>query len=119
MKIWIGAQAPFVTLFLEIEPGHEYEEEVAMIIEEIIKQRHLGIKNEVGVYVTPSFPKLVYVLDENNIHATSKYRYHCSIEEQFSTTARLVDIYGTFIVSLPNPGKCSRASRLFCLLFLS
>ena len=70
-----NGQAPFVTLFLEIEPGHEYEEEVAMIIEEIINQRHLGIKNEVGVYVTPSFPKLVYVLDENNIHATSKYRY--------------------------------------------
>ena len=70
-----NGQAPFVTLFLEIEPGHEYEEEIAMIIEEIIKQRHLGIKNEVGVYVTPSFPKLVYVLDENNIHPTSKYRY--------------------------------------------
>src|SRR5574344_745812 len=70
-----NGQSPFVTLFLEIEPGHEYEEEVAMIIEEIIKQRQLGIKNEVGVYVTPSFPKLVYVLDENNIHATSKYRY--------------------------------------------
>ena len=70
-----NGQAPFVTLFLEIEPGHEYEEEVAMIIEEIIKQRHLGIKNEVGVYITPSFPKLVYVLDENNVHTTSKYRY--------------------------------------------
>ena len=53
-----NGQAPFVTLFLEIEPGHEYEEEVAMIIEEIIKQRHLGIKNEVGVYITPSFPNL-------------------------------------------------------------
>ena len=70
-----NGQAPFVTLFLEIEPGHEYEEEVAMIIEEIIKQRHLGIKNEVGVYITPSFPKLVYVLDENNVHVASKYRY--------------------------------------------
>ena len=67
-----NGQAPFVTLFLEIEPGHEYEEEVAMIIEEIIKQRHLGIKNEVGVYITPSFPKLVYVLDENNVHVASK-----------------------------------------------
>ena len=70
-----NGQAPFVTLFLEIEPGHEYEEEIAMIIEEIIKQRHLGIKNEVGVYITPSFPKLVYVLDENNVHVASKYRY--------------------------------------------
>ena len=75
MKIWIGAQAPFVTLFLEIEPGHEYEEEVAMIIHEIIKQRYQGIKNESGVYITPSFPKLVYVLDENNAPKDSKYRY--------------------------------------------
>ncbi len=70
-----NGQAPFVTLFLEIESGHEYEEEVALIIEEIIKQRIVGIKNEVGIYVTPSFPKLVYVLDENNIHATSKYKH--------------------------------------------
>lgn len=70
-----NGQAPFVTLFLEIEPGHKYEEEVAMIVHEIIKQRYLGIKNEVGVYVTPSFPKLVYVLDENNVHKISKYRY--------------------------------------------
>ena len=70
-----NGQAPFVTLFLEIEPGHEYEEEVAMIIDEILKQRYLGIKNEVGVYVTPSFPKLVYVLDENNLPKDSKYRY--------------------------------------------
>ena len=70
-----NGQAPFVTLFLEIEPGHEYEEEVAMIIHEIIKQRYQGIKNESGVYITPSFPKLVYVLDENNAPKDSKYRY--------------------------------------------
>ena len=69
-----NGQAPFVTLFLDIEQGHEYEEEVAMIVEEILKQRYLGIKNEVGVYVTPSFPKLIYVLDENNVYAPSKYR---------------------------------------------
>ena len=61
MKIWIGAQAPFVTLFLEIEPGHEYEEEVAMIIHEIIKQRYQSIKNESSIKITTSFPKLVYV----------------------------------------------------------
>ena len=70
-----NGQAPFVTLFLEIEDGHEYEKEIAAIIEEIINQRIVGIKNEVGVYVTPSFPKLVYVLDENNFHKMSKYRY--------------------------------------------
>lgn len=49
-------QSPFVTLFLNIEDGHEYEEEVAAIIHEIIKQRYIGIKNEKGVYITPSFP---------------------------------------------------------------
>lgn len=70
-----NGQAPFVTLFLEIEPGHEYEEEIALIVNEILKQRIVGIKNEQGVYVTPSFPKLVYVLDENNVHKCSKYRY--------------------------------------------
>ena len=70
-----NGQAPFVTLFLEIESGHEYEEEVGLIIEEIIKQRIIGIKNEKGVYITPSFPKLVYVLDENNVHTLSKYKH--------------------------------------------
>lgn len=61
-----NGQSPFVTLFLEIPEGDEYEEEIALIIEEILKQRIQGIKNEKGVYVTPSFPKLVYVLDEHN-----------------------------------------------------
>ncbi|HAU85114.1 MAG TPA: anaerobic ribonucleoside-triphosphate reductase [Lachnospiraceae bacterium] len=70
-----NGQSPFVTLFLEIEPGHEYEEEIAMIVNEILVQRHLGIKNEKGVYITPAFPKLVYVLDENNVPKDSKYRY--------------------------------------------
>ena len=70
-----NGQAPFVTLFMHIEEGSEYEEEVARIIEEILKQRIEGIKNEVGVYVTPAFPKLIYVLDENNIHKDSKYYY--------------------------------------------
>lgn len=70
-----NGQSPFVTLFLEIEPGHPYEEEVAMIVEEIIKQRYQGIKNEKGVYITPAFPKLVYVLDEHNCLRGGKYDY--------------------------------------------
>lgn len=70
-----NGQSPFVTLFLEIEPGHEYEDEIAMIVNEILIQRHLGIKNEKGIYVTPAFPKLIYVLDENNMPKNSKYRY--------------------------------------------
>ncbi|MGN1299514.1 MAG: anaerobic ribonucleoside-triphosphate reductase [Candidatus Scatovivens sp.] len=70
-----NGQSPFVTLFLHLEPDDEYIEENAMIIEEIIKQRYEGIKNEKGVYVTPAFPKLVYVLDEHNCLKGGKYDY--------------------------------------------
>ena len=70
-----NGQAPFVTLFMHMEDDFEYANELAMIIEEILKQRIQGIKNECGVYVTPAFPKLVYVLDENNVHKDSKYYY--------------------------------------------
>ncbi len=61
-----NGQAPFVTLFLQIDPEDEYVHENVMIIEEILRQRLQGIKNEEGVYITPAFPKLVYVLDECN-----------------------------------------------------
>lgn len=70
-----NGQSPFVTLFMYIKDGFEYEKEVSQIVEEIIKQRIQGIKNEKGVYITPAFPKLIYVLDENNIHQDSKYYY--------------------------------------------
>ena len=70
-----NGQSPFVTLFMNIEDGFEYEEEVAMIIEEILKQRLQGIKNEKGIFVTPAFPKLIYVLDENNNLEGGKYDY--------------------------------------------
>lgn len=70
-----NGQSPFVTLFLYLKPDDPYIEENAMIIEEILRQRYQGIKNEVGVYVTPAFPKLVYVLDENNCLKGGKYDY--------------------------------------------
>lgn len=70
-----NGQSPFVTLFMHIEDGYEYEDEVRRIVEEILKQRYVGIKNEVGVYITPAFPKLIYVLDENNVYPDSKYYY--------------------------------------------
>lgn len=70
-----NGQSPFVTLFMYLDEKDEYIEENAMIIEEILKQRYEGIKNEVGVYVTPAFPKLVYVLDENNCLKGGKYDY--------------------------------------------
>lgn len=70
-----NGQTPFVSLFLYISEDKEYEEETAMLIEEILKQRLLGMKNEDGVYVTPAFPKLLFVLDENNVPEDSKYHY--------------------------------------------
>ena len=70
-----NGQAPFVTLFLYLREDDPYIEENAMIIEEILNQRLLGIKNEVGVYITPAFPKLVYVLDKNNNLSGGKYDY--------------------------------------------
>ncbi|MBU5669337.1 anaerobic ribonucleoside-triphosphate reductase [Peptoniphilus sp. MSJ-1] len=74
-----NGQAPFVTLFMYLEDDDQYVDEVSMIIEEILKQRIQGIKNDTGVYVTPAFPKLIYVLDENNINKDSKYYYLTSL----------------------------------------
>ncbi len=70
-----NGQSPFVTLFLNLEKDDEYIEENAMIIEEILRQRLEGIKNEKGVFVTPAFPKLIYVLDEHNCLYGGKYDY--------------------------------------------
>ena len=70
-----NGQSPFVTLFMYLDEKDEYIDENALIIEEILKQRYEGIKNEKGVYVTPAFPKLIYVLDENNCLKGGKYDY--------------------------------------------
>ena len=70
-----NGQSPFVTIFMHIREDDEYVEENAMIIEEILRQRYQGIKNEKDVYVTPAFPKLVYVLDECNCLKGGKYDY--------------------------------------------
>ena len=70
-----NGQSPFVTLFMHIVEGDEYEKEVAQIIEEILKQRLQGIKNSEGHYITPAFPKLIYVLDECNNLSGGKYDY--------------------------------------------
>ena len=70
-----NGQSPFVTLFMHLKDDDKYIEENALVFEEIIRQRLEGIKNEKGVYVTPAFPKLVYVLDENNSLKGGKYDY--------------------------------------------
>ncbi len=70
-----NGQSSFVTLFMHLKDDDPYIKENAMIFEEVIKQRYEGMKNEKGIYVTPSFPKLVYVLDENNSLNGGKYDY--------------------------------------------
>ena len=70
-----NGQSPFVTLFLYLDENDEYIQENAQIIEEILRQRMEGIKNEKGIYVTPAFPKLIYVLDECNCLKGGKYDY--------------------------------------------
>lgn len=70
-----NGQSPFVTLFLNLQEGDPYLQENAMIVEEVLRQRLEGIKNEKGVYITPAFPKLVYVLDEHNCLKGGKYDY--------------------------------------------
>ena len=70
-----NGQSPFLSVFMYISEYPEYEKETAMLIEEMIRQRIEGMKNEVGVWITPAFPKLLYVTDENNIYEDSKYFY--------------------------------------------
>ncbi len=70
-----NGQSPFVTIFMYLDKNDEFIEENALIIEEILRQRLKGIKNEKGVYVTPAFPKLIYVLDEHNALKGGKYDY--------------------------------------------
>ena len=70
-----NGQSPFVTLFLNLQEDDPYVEENAMIIQEVLRQRLEGIKNEKGVFITPAFPKLVYVLDEHNCLKGGKYDY--------------------------------------------
>lgn len=89
-----NGQAPFITVFMYLDEAEEGQtrEDLAAIIEEMLKQRILGVKNEKGVYITPAFPKLIYVLDEDNIHETSKYFYLTQLAAK-CTAKRMVPDY--------------------------
>ena len=88
-----NGQSPFVTLFLNLDKDDPYIEENAMIIEEILNQRIEGIKNEKGVYVTPAFPKLIYVLDEHNCLKGGKYDYLTRLAVKCSAKRMYPDIF--------------------------
>ena len=89
-----NGQAPFITVFMYLDevPAGQTRDDLAVIVEEMLKQRVKGVKNEVGVYVTPAFPKLIYVLDEDNIHPDSKY-YHLTELAAQCTAKRMVPDY--------------------------
>ena len=87
-----NGQAPFLSVFMYLGETKEYKQELAMIIEEFLKQRIKGMKNKVGVYVTQAFPKLLYVLEEDNIHENSPYWYLTKLSAQ-CTAKRLVPDY--------------------------
>ena len=87
-----NGQAPFLSVCMYLGETEEYKEELAMIIEEMLIQRTQGMKNEKGVYITPAFPKLLYVLEEDNIRKDSKYYYLTELAAK-CTAKRLVPDY--------------------------
>lgn len=89
-----NGQAPFVTVFMYLNEARNEQEkyDLAMIIEETLNQRYIGVKNEKGVYVTPAFPKLIYVLEEDNIKEDSKYWYLTELAAK-CTAKRMVPDY--------------------------
>ncbi len=89
-----NGQAPFITVFMYIDEASEgtTRDDLAIIIEEMLNQRILGVKNEKGVYITPAFPKLIYVLEEDNIHKDSKYYYLTELAAK-CTAKRMVPDY--------------------------
>lgn len=87
-----NGQAPFLTVYMYINENKEYEKETALLVEEFLNQRIKGMKNEKGVYITPAFPKLIYVLDENNIEENSPY-WNLTVLAAKCTAKRMVPDY--------------------------
>ena len=89
-----NGQSPFITVFMYLGEARDAQTkaDLAMIIEEVLKQRIKGVKNEKGVWITPAFPKLIYVLEEDNIHESSKYYYLTRLAAK-CTAKRMVPDY--------------------------
>ena len=98
-----NGQAPFITVFMYLGEAKDEQEraDLAMIIEEVLEQRYKGVKNEKGVWITPAFPKLIYVLEEDNIHPDSKYYYLTKLSAK-CTAKRMVPDYISEKIMLKN-----------------
>ncbi len=101
----VNGQAPFLSVFMYLGETNEYKKELAMLIEEFLKQRIVGIKNETGVYITQEFPKLLYVLEEDNIKEDSKYFYLTELAAK-CTAKRMTPDYISEKVMLKLKGDC-------------
>ena len=96
-----NGQAPFLSVFMYLGETKEHKDELAMLIEEFLNQRVTSMKNEAGVYVTQAFPKLLYVLEEDNIHKDSKYHYLTELAAK-CTAKRMVPDYISEKIMLQN-----------------
>ena len=98
-----NGQAPFVTVFMYLNEARNEQEkaDLAMIIEETLNQRYQGVKNQSGVWITPAFPKLIYVLEEDNVTPDSKYYYLTKLAAK-CTAKRMVPDYISEKIMLKN-----------------
>lgn len=103
-----GVQAPFITLFMYLNEAHNQQEkdDLALLIEEELKQSLLGVKNEEGVYITPAFPKVIYVLQEDNIHEGDKYWYLTELAAKCSIKRLTPDYISEKIMKEMKDGNC-------------
>ncbi len=103
-----NGQAPFVTVFMYLNevPEGRTRDDLALVTEEILRQRMLGVKNEKGVYITPAFPKLIYVLEENNVREGSKYWYLTKLAAQCTAKRMVPDYISEKIMLQLKDGNC-------------
>lgn len=108
-----NGQSPFLSVFMYLNENKEYKKEVAMLTEEFLKQRILGLKNEVGIYVTQAFPKLLYVLEEDNIKEGTKYWDLTKLSAK-CTAKRFVPDYISEKIMLRDKGDCYPCINKIC-----
>ena len=101
-----NGQAPFITVFMYLGETDEYKDELAMIIEEFLNQRIKGMKNRKGIYVTQAFPKLIYALEEDNIHEDSKYWYLTELSAKCSAKRLVPDYISEKVMIKLKEGNC-------------
>lgn len=103
-----NGQAPFVTVYMYLDevPEGRLRDDLAMVTEEVLRQRILGVKNEKGVYISPAFPKLIYVLEEDNIHEGSKYWYLTKLAAKCTAKRMVPDYISEKIMKKLKDGNC-------------